>query len=60
MPITTVYFVRCDTCWGYLGEEYGSEEAAITARREEGWLAVGGLTRCPEHNPDALDSNDDA
>lgn len=52
MPITTTYYVRCDTCGGYLGEEYDSEAAAIAARRENGWLAVGGFTACPEHNPD--------
>ncbi|MFE7237229.1 hypothetical protein [Streptomyces sp. NPDC057580] len=53
MPITATYYVRCDTCWGFLDGEYDSEEAALAARRENGWLAVGGATAYPEHNPDA-------
>lgn len=50
MPITAVYEVKCDVCWGVMGGEYNTREEAETARLELGWVDPNGGTACPNHN----------
>ena len=50
MPITAVYEVKCDVCWGVMDGEYDTREEAQDARRADGWEDTDGRTACPNHN----------
>lgn len=50
MPITPIYQVQCDVCFGYMDGDYETREDAEDARKEIGWEDTGGRTACPEHH----------
>lgn len=50
MPITSVYQVMCDVCYGVMDGEYDTREGAERARKEMGWEDTDDRTACPRHN----------
>ena len=50
MPITAVYEVKCDVCWGVMDGRYSTSEDAAKARQELGWVDLNRGTACPKHN----------
>ncbi|MYX14401.1 hypothetical protein GTY67_13445 [Streptomyces sp. SID8374] len=50
MPITPIYQVQCDVCFGFMDGDYESREDAQEARKRLGWEDTDGRTACPDHN----------